>query len=548
MRRLVGLIAVSLGALMLFCCSSALADPGFTLTDTTPGCEAYQIPAGTPTVNLSAVGASGGGDSAYGYTGYGGAGGSVTGELSVTSSESLYLCVDQGGGAGDSGGGGGGGASGVAVGSDFSSPLMVAGGGGGGGLVNGGNAGYPDGSSGGSGFDGTGGGGGTSTSGGAGGTYFTEGAGAGAGFNPSGPGSGGNGSYGGGGGGGGYYGGGAGIAHTGGGGGSDYCDLSVSDCQTSLVNGEPSVTIQYLAPQSITFSSTPVTYGQTDFSPASSDSGLPVVYSDASGECTIDGAGLVQITEAGSCTVTAGQAGSSEYAPAASVTETFPINQAVVHVDANSAMVTYGQSDPTASATLRSGDFVNGDTAASAGITGSASCEIASHSPNAGTYTGVITCGPGTLASTNYAFVTGNAADLTINPPPPSSGPTSVKSDAPNLRSVALGPHTVRWSNGGRIPRLWLNFTLSDVARVNLVLQAREDGRWRTLRRITVTEHAGTDRVQLVGRWHGALLPVRQLRLTRQLRLIVQARNAAGPSSATTLTFATIHGQRQPRH
>ncbi len=651
MRRLVGLIVVPLGALLLFC-STALADPGFTYTDTTPGCQAYQIPAGFSTVTVSAVGASGGTFSGFGYTGYGGAGGNVTGQLSVSSGEALYLCVDQGGGAGDSGRGGGGGASGAAVGVDFSSPLVVAAGGGGGGVVNGGNAGYPDGASGASGYGGTGGGGGTSNSGGAGGTYYST-AGGGAGFDASGPGSGGNGLYGGGGGGAGYYGGGAGDGNTGGGGGSDYCDLSVSDCQTSLVNSQPSVTIQYLAPQTITFSSA-VTYGQADFSPASSDSGLTVVYSNASGQCTIDGAGLLQITGAGWCTVIASQAGNSEYAPA-SVSQTLSIGQAVVHVDADSGSITYGQPDPSAAGTLRSGDFVNGDTASSSGITGSASCQItfhsanaatytgvitcqpgslsstnysftagssaaltigqatvhvdahqgssiygqptpsssailrsgdfvngdtamssgitgsascqiAGHSPNAAIYSGVITCQPGTLASTNYSFTAGSSAALTVNPTPPissptppssptpSSGPTPVtavapvKLGAPTLSSLALGPHTVRWANGGRIPHLWLTFTLSGSATVQLALQTHKHGRSQTLRTITVSEQAGTDRVQLVGRWHGALLPARQLRLTRQLRLSVQARNAAGPSSATTLTLATIHEQTQPDH
>ncbi|MGO9891430.1 MAG: MBG domain-containing protein [Solirubrobacteraceae bacterium] len=553
MRRLTGLILVPFGAVMLLWCSPAFADPGSTLSDTTPGCQPYQVPAGVITAKISAVGAGGGAPFAS-QGDVGGSGGSVTGQIPVTGGQSLYVCVNVGGGAGDSGGGGGGGASGVAVGSDFSSPLVVAAGGGGADVSSGGSAGYPSGASGGVGtFPGPG-GGGTATSGGSGGAYDSFHGSAGAGFTAAGPGSGGNGTELGGGGGAGYYGGGGGTLNSGGGGGSDYCDASVSDCQASLASSGPSVTIQYLAPQSITFPSTAVTYRQADFSPASSDSGLQVSYSNPSGQCSIDSGGLLQITGAGSCTVTADQAGNDEYEPATSVTQTLQINPAVVHVDADAASVGYGQPDPAASGTLRVGDFVNGDTAATSAITGAASCSIASHAQNAGTYTGAITCEPGTLASLNYTFTTGNAADLTIDAPPPSSAPTPppsrtpvepvapVKPVVPNLLSVELTTHTVRWSSNDRFPRLWLTFTLSNPATVHLALQVRERGRWQALKSITVSAAAGHDGVQLVGLWQGALVPA------RHLRLIVRARTAAGRSAARILTFTVVHGHVRPVH
>jgi hypothetical protein len=62
-----------------------------------------------------------------------------------------------------------------------------------------------------------------------------------------------------------------------------------------------------------------------DYSPASASSGLAVDYSDASGECTIDGEGLVNVTGEGSCTVTAGQAGNDDYFSATPVTQTFTV-------------------------------------------------------------------------------------------------------------------------------------------------------------------------------------------------------------------------------
>ena len=413
MRRLIGLIVVPFGALMLLWCSPAFADPGFTHTDTTPGCRSYQVPTGAPSASVSAVGAAGGAPFA-GLGDVGGSGGSVTGQIPVTGGQSLYVCVNVGGGGGDSDAGGGGGASGVALGSDFSSPLVVAGGGGGAEVASGGNAGFPAGASGGD-LTGPGGGGGTATSGGSGGALGSSFyGGGGAGFTAAGPGSGGSGALYGGGGGAGYYGGGGGAGNAGGGGGSDYCDASVTGCQTALATSGPSVTIQYLAPQSIAFPATAVTYGQADFSPASSDSGLAVSYSNASGKCTISG-GQLHIAGAGSCTVTADQAGDDQYAAAPSVTQTFQINPAVVHIDADAASVGYGNADPASSGTLRAGDFANGDTAATSNITGAASCSIASHAANAGTYAGAITCQPGTLTAANYTFVAGHSADLTIN-------------------------------------------------------------------------------------------------------------------------------------
>src|SRR5436190_9518505 len=48
-------------------------------------------------------------------------------------------------------------------------------------------------------------------------------------------------------------------------------------------------------------------------------------------------------------------------------------------------------------------------------MSGAAGCTIDSHSSDAGTYSDVITCGPGNLAADNYKFTTGSKAKLTIN-------------------------------------------------------------------------------------------------------------------------------------
>jgi Regulator of chromosome condensation (RCC1) repeat/PASTA domain len=69
------------------------------------------------------------------------------------------------------------------------------------------------------------------------------------------------------------------------------------------------------------------TYGVPDFTvSATASSGLPVSLA-ATGNCTVSGATL-HITGAGSCTVTASQAGNADYNPAPDVSQTFAIGKA----------------------------------------------------------------------------------------------------------------------------------------------------------------------------------------------------------------------------
>jgi MBG domain (YGX type) len=130
--------------------------------------------------------------------------------------------------------------------------------------------------------------------------------------------------------------------------------------------------------------------------------------------CTVGSHSQNAGTYPGVITCGAGNLSSTNYTFVAGKAADLTIGQATVHVDANAAQKTYGDSDPTPADTLRVADFKNGDTASTSGITGTAGCTIASHSQNAGTYTGAITCGPNNLSSTNYTFVAGNPADLTI--------------------------------------------------------------------------------------------------------------------------------------
>ena len=234
-RRFIGVIALCL-ALFGFAPFSQIAFAGVTTQSFsyTGASQTWTVPTGITSLTYVVIGADGGGTT-------GGHGESMTGTLTVTPGQLLYINVGQQGSAGCScstpisafnGGGsnayfagGGGGASDIRTGVDTSTQLVVAGGGGGSG--NGGNAGFLVGSAGGNGQNlhgETGGGGGTQSSGGVGGTGSTTygsvaGAAGGRGFggNSNTP----NGA----GGGGGYYGGGSGGSSgiaTGGGGGSSW--------------------------------------------------------------------------------------------------------------------------------------------------------------------------------------------------------------------------------------------------------------------------------------------------------------------------------------
>jgi uncharacterized protein YjiK/phosphodiesterase/alkaline phosphatase D-like protein len=80
--------------------------------------------------------------------------------------------------------------------------------------------------------------------------------------------------------------------------------------------------------QTIAFNPLPAKmFGDVPFTvSASASSGLPVSFG-ASGKCTVSGA-LVTLTGAGSCTITASQAGDANFSPAVPVSQTFAISKA----------------------------------------------------------------------------------------------------------------------------------------------------------------------------------------------------------------------------
>ncbi|MBV9240376.1 MAG: hypothetical protein JO314_00060, partial [Acidobacteria bacterium] len=89
------------------------------------------------------------------------------------------------------------------------------------------------------------------------------------------------------------------------------------------------------------------TFGDPDFAArATASSGLDVSYG-ASGNCSVTG-GTVHITGAGSCTVTASQAGNDSFNTAADVSRSFNIGKANAHCTVNGYTVPYDGSPHTA--------------------------------------------------------------------------------------------------------------------------------------------------------------------------------------------------------
>jgi alpha-tubulin suppressor-like RCC1 family protein len=135
------------------------------------------------------------------------------------------------------------------------------------------------------------------------------------------------------------------------------------------------------------------TYGDADFAvSATASSGLPVSFA-ASGDCTLSGT-TVQLTGAGSCTVTASQAGDTTYNAAPDVSRTFGIwkaGQSIIFGPL--ADKRYGAPDFRVSATASSGLAVSFAAsgrctvrAATVHLTGAGSCTVTALQPGDANY------------------------------------------------------------------------------------------------------------------------------------------------------------------
>ncbi len=105
------------------------------------------------------------------------------------------------------------------------------------------------------------------------------------------------------------------------------------------------------------------TFGDADFIvSATATSGLAVTFT-ASGDCTVTLDGTVHITGAGSGTITAHQAGDSNFNAASEVSQTFTINKANLTITAENRTKLYLAENPSFTATYNG--FVNGETESS---------------------------------------------------------------------------------------------------------------------------------------------------------------------------------------
>ena len=167
--------------------------------------------------------------------------------------------------------------------------------------------------------------------------------------------------------------------------------------------------------QDQTISPFPAETGETYASPPftvalSASSGLPVVMTSSTQSVCVTTGMAVSIRAQGSCVLTASQAGSNVYNPAPDESVIYAFGQAPLTIVANNVRSTQGRIPPL---TYGLTGFVKGDSAATAGITGSASCSTPATSASPlGAYP--ITCTAGSLAAPNYEFSNSVGGTLTL--------------------------------------------------------------------------------------------------------------------------------------
>jgi sugar lactone lactonase YvrE len=191
------------------------------------------------------------------------------------------------------------------------------------------------------------------------------------------------------------------------------CTITASQPGTTAFNAANSVSETFMVlpqgsttqSQTINFAPLPnVQYGSSFTPSATSSSQLPVSFT-AFGPCTASGT----TTGVGICKITASAPSNSTYS-AASLTQSFTIEPAVLKVTANNLTSVYGQALPALTYTYSG--FISPDTASV--VSGApALSTTAIPTSNAGNYP--ITVSTGTLATANYSFLYVNGA-LTVQP------------------------------------------------------------------------------------------------------------------------------------
>ena len=217
-------------------------------------------------------------------------------------------------------------------------------------------------------------------------------------------------------------------------------NLTAVNYTFNYVNG--TLTVLGGVSQTITFNLPPnVTYGVSSIAlTATASSGLPVTY-QVTGPATVNGSTLT-IIGAGPVTVTASQAGNSNYAAATPVSRSFTVAPAILTVTANNASRAFGGANPPFTYTIAG--LVNGDTTAAVSGTATETTTAITTSPG-GTYP--ITFSTKALTAPNYAFTYVNGT-LTV-----SAAPTVVLTTTATLTKVSGGYQaTIKITNSGSRP------------------------------------------------------------------------------------------------
>ena len=143
-------------------------------------------------------------------------------------------------------------------------------------------------------------------------------------------------------------------------------DIVVSDATAAnyLVSFQKgTLTVNAFLQQIITFPVIPAkTYGAADFSAgaASNNSTIPVTYTSSNtGVATVTN-GVIHIVSAGTTTITASQAGSTNYGEAANVAQLLTINKAALNIKADDQSKYTGQVNPALTTTVTG--YVNNET------------------------------------------------------------------------------------------------------------------------------------------------------------------------------------------
>ncbi len=182
-------------------------------------------------------------------------------------------------------------------------------------------------------------------------------------------------------------------------------DAAAANYQITYVNGALTI---FPGTQTISFTATPRTYGDPDFTlNATASSGLPVFYSSSNtAVATVDANGLVHIITAGNVIITASQPGNGNFIATTNINQQLTINKAVLVVKADDLTKTYGAANPPLTVTYNG--FVYGDTKTSLSTQ-----PVVSTTVTAASVVGIYPVTIAGAASRNYSF-TYQAGTLTV--------------------------------------------------------------------------------------------------------------------------------------